>query len=126
MFAILVGVAGPAAASPPGDGIAMANRVTAAIKGAADFQDGDFVRPLGAGEKAALRRFAACGVAQTDYTLKADPTEEDAYVRNPDRVLVEFACDGVPRGTPVGISLHLQGGRIVTVETHNADLMRGN
>ena len=121
MLAIALGAAAPASADP---GIAMAQRLTAAIKGEAQFQDGDFARPLEAGDKAALRRFAPCKVERIDYTLKPDPEEADTYVTNRDDVLVTYVCTGVPGSTPVGLSLHLDGGKIGTIETHNADLMR--
>ena len=121
-FALLLGLSGAAPATD--DGIAMAKRVTAAIKGQAEFQDSDFVRPLEASDKAALRGFAPCKVEEITHTLMADPTERDTYMSNPNEVLVRFGCKGVPSSTPVGITLELRNGRIETVETHNADLMK--
>ena len=117
-----------AAASPAtgADGMSMAKRLVAAIKGEAEFQNADFARPLEAGDKAALRRFAPCKVAEVTYTLLPDPVEQDTYVQNPNDVLVRLGCRGVSPETPVGISLHLSNGKIDKIETHNADLMRGN
>jgi len=124
VFAILVGVAGASPAPAGSGGIAMAKRLTAAIKGEAEFHDSDFSRPLEPSDKAALRGFAPCKVENITYTLAADPTEPDTYVRNPNEVLVRFGCKGVSIKTPVGLSLHFRNGRIETVETHNADLIR--
>jgi hypothetical protein len=39
-------------------------------------------------------------------------------------VAVGFHCKGVSQETPVGITLHLKGGKVEQIETHNADLMR--
>ena len=115
-----------AAPSDPGLGIKMARRLTAAIKGEADFQDSDFAHPLEAADKAALRQFAQCKVGGITYMLTADPSEPDTYSQNPNEVLVHFGCKGVSEQTPVGVTLHLRGGKIEQVETHNADLMRAH
>ena len=122
-FALLLGAAG---APPADDAMVVAKRLTTAIQGRAEFQDADFVRPLQASDKAALRRFGPCKVEEIGYTLKADPTERDAYITDRDRVLVRLGCKGVPSSTPVGLQLHLQNGRIGTIETHNADLMKAD
>jgi hypothetical protein len=121
MFAIVFAAAAPASADP---GIGMAQRLTAAIKRGAPFQESDFARPLGATDEAALRRFAPCKVELIDHTLLPDPEEKDTYVHNPDSVLVTFACRGVPADKAAGISLHLKDGKIATIETHNADLVK--
>jgi hypothetical protein len=44
-------------------------------------------------------------------------------VRQFNDISVRFGCKGVPWDMPVGISLHLEGGKIARIETHNADLM---
>ena len=112
-------------ASAPADGMTLAKRVTAAIKGATDFQDVDFVRPLSSTSKAALRKFASCKVDEIEHWLKADPGEPDTYVTDPDNVLVRYNCKGVPSATPAGLSLRLREGKIATIEMHNADLVTG-
>jgi len=124
MLALLLSATAVTAAPAGSDGISMAKRVVAAIKGETPFQDGDFLRPLEASDKAALRRFAPCRVENVAYVLTADPTEPNAYVENHDWVGVSFGCKGVPSETPVGITLHLRSGKIGVIETHNADLMR--
>ena len=124
MIALALLAAAAAAAPAGGDGIAMAKRLVAAIKGEAEFQQADFSRPLGDEDRAALRRFGACRVGSIGYTLTADPTEPNTYVEDHDWVSIAFACKGVPSATPAGISLHLRNGRIGVIETHNADLMR--
>jgi len=128
MAGVILGLAMLAGAAPaaalPADGLAVAKRVVAAIKGGTEFQDADFARALGAEDKAALRRFASCKVAEITYTLMPDPIERDTYIQNRNDVLVRFGCKGVSTSTPVGLSLHLNGGKIETIETHNADLMR--
>ena len=110
---------------PATDGIAMAKRFNSAISGQSEFHDADFVRPLDAAEKAALRRFGQCKVDDVSYRWMPDPVEEDTYIRNRNQVLVTYGCPGVPQTTPAGITLHLKNGRIGTLETHNADLLGG-
>ncbi|HEX6741197.1 MAG TPA: hypothetical protein VF079_05315 [Sphingomicrobium sp.] len=127
MSAILGLVALAAASSQhsaTGDGIAVAKRLVAAIRGEAQFQDGDFATTPGADDKAALRRFARCKVELIDYTLLPDPEERDTYVHNPNSVLVAFGCRGVPSDHAAGLTLHLKDGKIGTIETHNADLVK--
>ena len=124
MLMILLGAATASPVADGNDGLAMAQRLTAAIRGEAAFRDSDFATPLEAGDKAALRRFGSCKVAEISYTLLPDPTERDTYVQNPNDVLVRLGCKGVPTTTPVGLSVHLKDGKIGTIETHNADLMR--
>ncbi|HKX91963.1 MAG TPA: hypothetical protein VJM15_06010 [Sphingomicrobium sp.] len=119
-----------AAAAPPAavhtDGIAMAKRLTAAIKGEAEYQAGDFARPLEPADKAALHQFARCKVSRITYMLTADPNEPNTYFTNRDEVLVGFNCKGVPSDSPAAISLYLKDGKIATIETHNADLMKAH
>jgi len=120
-LALLVAVAAPPTAA---DGNSVAKRLVAAIKSGTEFQGSDFERPLEASDRAALHAFAACRVGNIAYALTADPTEPDTYVENRDWVMVGFGCKGVSDQTPVGITLHLHNGKIGTIETHNADLMR--
>ena len=115
-----------AAANPQSDDLAVAKRMSRSINKNGALAAADFTSPLGAKDEAALRRFWACKVESIDYTLMPDPTERDVYVQDRKRVFIAYLCKGVPRKTPVGITLHFQDGRIATVETHNADLMRGN
>ena len=117
---LIAGAAAPIAA----DGISVAKRLVAAIQGKAQFADGDFVRPLEASDKAALRTFASCRVAHVDYMLMPDPTETETYTQNHDEVMVIFNCKGAPVDSPAGLSVYLKSGKIGTIETHNADLMR--
>jgi hypothetical protein len=124
ILTLFLGLAASTATPTGGDGIAMAKRVVAAIKGEAQFQDSDFVRPLAVADKAALQPFAACKVTNIAYALVPDPKERDTYSEDPNFVGVGLDCKGVPAETPVGISLHLKDGKIATIETHNADLMR--
>lgn len=119
-LAILMGSAAPAGS----DGISMAKRVAAAIKGEAEFQDSDFARPLQASDKATLRQFASCKVGNIAYALIRDPKEPDTYSEDPDFIGIALDCKGVSPETPVAVSLHLKDGKIATIETHNADLMR--
>jgi hypothetical protein len=104
--------------------ISAGKRVVAAIKGKAEFEDADFVKPLTAGDKAALRRFAGCKVRRVRHTGTPVPGDLFTIVENPNEVGIGFDCKGVPYETPAGISLRFQNGKIVKVETHNADLMR--
>jgi hypothetical protein len=108
------------------EGIAIARRLTAAIKGEAAFQESDFAHPLGAADKAALRQFRQCKVGGITYMLTADPEDKDTCSLNPNDVLVQFGCKGVSEQTPVGVMLQLSGRKIEQVETHNADLMRAH
>ncbi len=109
-----------------GPGIAIAQRLAAAIRGEIPFQDSDFAQPLQASDKAALRQFAACKVGGITNMLTADPDEPDTYSLNPNEVLIHFGCKGVSEQTPVGVTLHLSGGKVEQIETHNADLMRSH
>ena len=126
-IAILLGAAVQAPNNPEKLGIAIAKRLVAAINGQGEYQDNDFARPLGDDDKAALRQFAACKVTNIDYMENAlNPRSRNptVFVRDFNNVSVLFGCKGVSQDTPVGISLHLQDGKIATIETHNADLMR--
>jgi hypothetical protein len=123
IFLALLGQAEDAAAR---NEIAIGERLVAAIKGEAEFEDSDFAKPLGEGDKVALRRFAKCKVKNIGHVLIADPTRPNVLVRKFNDVSVRLDCKGVPWGTPAGISLHLQDGKIARIETHNADLMRAN
>ena len=105
------------------DGIPIGARFVAAIQSKADFNDADFVRAVGASDKLALRRFGQCKVTHLDYGLTPDSVP-GATSPDFDEIVIMFGCKGVSRNTPVGITLHLEGGRINTIETHNADLMR--
>ena len=104
-------------------GIAMGERLVAAIKGKAAFQDRDFVKPLAEADKAALRRFAKCKVTNIGHMALADPKDPNVLVRQFNDVSVSLKCKGAPWDMPVGISLHLENGKIARIETHNADLM---
>ena len=104
-------------------GIAMGERLVAAIKGEAAFQDDDFSKPLAEADKLALRRFAKCKVKNIGHMLLADPKQPNVLVRQLNDVSVGLKCKGAPWDMPVGISLHLENGKIARIETHNADLM---
>jgi len=104
--------------------VKVAQRLAAAIRNSAAFNESDFVRPPGPVSQAALRRLSSCKVDSVDHWLKPDPTEQDAYIQNPDKVAVTYLCDGVPATTPVVITLRLQNGKIAMIETHNADLLK--
>ena len=126
-IAILIGAAAPAPNNPEKLGIAIAKRLVAAIDGQSDYQDADFAKPLGKDDKAALRQFGECKVTNIDYmenALNPRARYPTVFVRDFNNVSVLFGCKGVSWDTPVGISLHLQDGKIATIETHNADLMR--
>jgi hypothetical protein len=118
-----LGLAGAAQAATS-DGIAVANRVAAAIRSTADFQASDFVKPLGESNKSALRRFAACKLTYVNYIATEQPARPGVLVEDPNDVAIGFDCKGVPKRTPAGISLHLQDGKIAKIETHNADLLK--
>ena len=105
------------------EGLALAERFAAAVKGEADFQDTDFVSPLTEGDKAALRSMAKCKVRDIGYVAIPDPVESNTASPDPNRLGVRFRCKGVSPLTPVAISLHLDGGKIGTVQTHNTELM---
>ena len=104
-------------------GIAMGERLVAAIKGEAAFRDDDFVKPLAEADKIALRRFAKCKVKNIGHMLLADPKQPNVLVRQFNDVSVRLKCKGAPSDMPVGISFHLENGKIDRIETHNADLM---
>jgi len=123
VLAMALGAAANAQAGSP-DGIAIANRVVAAIGNKADFRESDFVKPLGESDKSALRRFAACKVTYVNYTAAEQPDRPGVLVEDPNEVAIGFDCRGVPKRTPAGISLHLLDGKIAKIETHNADLMK--
>ena len=104
-------------------GLAAAKRLVAAIEGSADFQSADFVTPPRDVDKAALRRLGGCKVTKLGYVLAPTGEKRDEYYKDFNDVAVMFGCKGVPQDTPVAISLHLEDGKIATIETHNADLV---
>ena len=106
------------------ESLAMAERFAAAINGKMDFRDEDFVTPLTESDKGALKSFAKCKVLDVGFVAIPDPTESDSVSPDPNQLGVRFRCKGVPSRTPVAISLHLDAGKIETVQTHNADRMR--
>src|SRR5690349_5450588 len=97
-------------------GIGAARRLVAAIKGSAEFQDADFAAVPGDGDKAALRRLGACKVTKLGYVLAPTGEQRDEYYKDFNNIAVMFGCRGVPQSTPVAISLHLQGGKIASIE----------
>jgi len=99
-------------------------RVVAGIKGKADFEDKDFAKPLTPGDKAALRQFAHCNVTRVNHTGIAASTRPFVVVEDPNAIGIGLDCRGAPANMPVGISLQFKDGKIVKVETHNADLMK--
>ena len=99
-------------------------RVVAGIKGKAEFEDNDFAKPLTAGDKAALRQFANCKVTRVNHTGTAASTQPFVVVEDPNAIGIGLDCRGAPANMPVGISLQFKDGKIVKVETHNADLMK--
>ena len=101
-------------------------RVVAAIKGKAEFQDSDFLEPLTAGDKAALRQFGTCKVTRVNHTGTTVSIRPFVVVENPNEVSIGLDCRGAPDDMPVGISLQFKNGKIIKVETHNADLMKVN
>ena len=123
-LAALSSVVPPVQGASIAEGHAIAGRLVAAIRGEADFQDEDFARPLKDADKAALRSFVACGLRRITNAGMPQPRGSRAYVPNPNDVVVTFDCKGVSDSTPVGITLHLQNGKVAKIETHNADLMR--
>ena len=105
-------------------GLNIGKRLIAAIKGRGVFEDGDFVRPLADGEKSALRQFSRCSIKEPMHGLVAVPNQPMTFVSNYNDINIIMRCKGVPSSMPVGITLHLQNGKVAKVETHNADLMR--
>ncbi len=99
-------------------------RVVAGIKGKADFEDTDFLKPLTPRDKAALRQFARCKVTRVNHTGTAASTRPFVVVEHPNEIGIGLDCRGAPDNMPVGISLQFKDGKIVKVETHNADLMK--
>ena len=124
LSAILAGLAAQAPEPVAVDGIAIGKRMVAAIKGKSDFQEADFSKPLQELEKESLRSFGKCRLERITYRTESFPKLLASSVADPDVVRVSYACKGVPRDTPVSLSLHLKSGRIASVEMHNADLMR--
>ena len=105
-------------------GIAVAERFVDALKGTADFQNEDFVKPLAEADKAALRQFGQCKMRGVGHMLMADPKSPSVLVRQFNDISVRMDCKGAKRDLPIGLSLHLEGGKIARIETHNADLLR--
>ena len=124
MLLAFLGSMGQPQSPDPRAGIAVAKRLVAAMKGQAPFEQSDFEAQLRDADKAALRRFGACKVGNIDYAWQAIPQHPNEYLQDFNEVEISFACRGVSQDTPVGISLHLHDGKIQTVETHNADLMK--
>ena len=104
--------------------IDVGKRLVAAIKGKADFVDADFAKPLTSADKSALRQFAGCKVRHVQHTGTPLPNKPFTIVENPNDIGIGLDCKGVPYDSPVGISLRFENGKVVKVETHNADLMR--
>ena len=121
--ASLLFVAQAATTTSP-EGLALAERFASAVKGETDFEDADFIKPLSAGDKIALRSFGNCRVRHVGYVAIPDKTQSNTVSANPNQLGLDFKCAGVPARTPVAISLHLEAGKIATIETHNAELMR--
>jgi hypothetical protein len=107
-------------------GIAIAERFVEALKGTAEFHDEDFVKPLAEADKAALRVFGKCKMKGVGHMLMADPKNSNVLVRQFNDISVRMNCKGARWDMPVGLSLHLEGGKIARIETHNADLMRAD
>jgi hypothetical protein len=126
-IAVLLAISSTAAAAPAADTDAtkVAKRLADTIRKSGEFRDSDFVQPLGPASRAALHRLSSCKVDSIDHWLSPDPTEQDAYLPNPNKVGVTYACAGVPVTSPVTISLLLSNGKIATIETHNMDLLKG-
>jgi len=99
-------------------------RLVAAIKGKAEFHDADFMKPLVDADKAALRRFAACKVSNINHAGTPLPNNVFTVVEDPNQIVIGLDCKRVPYSTPAGISLVFENGKVVKVETHNADLLR--
>jgi hypothetical protein len=126
LLALLL-TAGEQSNDPNGkQGIAIAERFVDALKGTVEFQSEDFVKPLAEADKAALRRFGKCKMKGVGHMLLADPKDPDVLVPQFNDISVRMNCKGAPWDMPVGLSLHLEGGKIARIETHNADLMRGD
>ena len=124
-IALMLAVSSTAGPAADTDGTKVAKRLADTIRKSAEFQDSDFVQPLGPASRAALHRLSSCKVDSIDHWLSPDPTEADAYIQNPNKIGVTYACAGVPVTSPVTISLLLQNGKIATIETHNMDLLKG-
>ena len=56
--------------------------------------------------------------------LMAEPNNPNVLVRQFNDISISLGCKGAPWDMPVGISLHLESGKIARIETHNADLMK--
>ena len=123
LLAILIGMMGSATADSV-DGIAIGKRVVSAIKSETDFQPTDFIKPLREGDKDALRRFGKCKLERIMYRTASYPKVVSSNVTDPNQVRVLFKCKGVSWHTTPSLTLHLQDGKIASVETHHADLMR--
>lgn len=105
------------------DGVAVGKRLVAAIKGKAEFADADFSKKLGEQDKAALRQFGNCRVRGVSQGLLRSAERPDVFIEDPNLIYIRLGCKGVPSDTPVGITLHMEAGKVKKVETHNADLM---
>ena len=118
-----------AAAPTPGwtktdEAIEAGRRLVEAIKGRAEFQDSDFLKPLTPADKEALRQFGACKVKYLHHSGKALSNKPNVIVEDPNDVIIGLDCKGVPESTPAGISLYFKDSKVVKIETHNADLMQ--
>jgi hypothetical protein len=126
LLALLL-TAGDQSTDPYGkQGIAIAERFVDALKGTVEFRNEDFVKPLAEADKGALRNFGKCKMKGVGHMLLADPKNPNVLVPQFNDISVRMNCKGARWDMPVGLSLHLEGGKIARIETHNADLMRGD
>ena len=91
-----------------------AKRFVSAVEGEADFLDSDFVSMPSLQEQQALKElYSDCG--------KRHPIRP---LSKPDgnQITILYNCPGIPRNTPMGISLTFDGNEIAQVTLHNADL----
>jgi hypothetical protein len=113
---------------------AITQRLILAMKGERLFRPSDFVEPLAESDKRTLRELRYCDVdyighpaaAEMDHLSAQQLVDADELVLDASRVIVRLKCNGIPEATPVGLVLHLVGGKIARVEAHNTELVKAD
>ena len=97
--------------------IAMAHRLIAAIQQKADYQDADFLKPLGPRDKVFLSAYSRCKAQHVDHTMIMTK-QPSVFMRMPGTVAIGWRCKGASPDLPVDLSINFKKGKIAKIETH--------
>lgn len=100
------------------DEMNVARRLIAAIQNKGAYQAADFIKPLGAQDKAFLSTYSRCDVAYVRHSLVRPSGSRGPYVQEPGSIALGWRCKGLPKKTPVHLTLLFREGKIDKIETH--------